>query len=325
MVPGAGDQLRLGPRQLGAAPALHELQVPHGAVAVVVPAAEVEVRHLHLPVDLVEAPGPAVRVLEPVPGVLRQTRRQVPRQVEPGQVLDPGGLAVGLVPRPPGLGRRVRRRQSPPAAQVRRHGGEPPLDAPPRPEAARPVDLGQLQGDGVGAHRLQVRRPQPGQLPLHPGVVRGPEGAHPAVAPRLRRQPLHGIVPVLGVPRALHGEGHPVALGAVAAPRVHGDDRVPGAHVALVPALRAAVRRAVQDCREGAPGVGAEDVGLHARAVPHRHAHVGLGEDPEGAGHRARSVSVAIAFMSRPPCSWQLCRRLISRWRAPPLHALPAR
>ena len=31
VVPGAGHQLRLGPRPLAAAPALHELQVPHGS------------------------------------------------------------------------------------------------------------------------------------------------------------------------------------------------------------------------------------------------------------------------------------------------------
>ena len=75
MIPRSGDQFRLRPRPLGAAVALHELKMLHRAVAVVVPAAEVEVWHDYFLVHLVELPGAPVRVLKPVFGVLRQPRR----------------------------------------------------------------------------------------------------------------------------------------------------------------------------------------------------------------------------------------------------------
>ena len=99
------------------------------------------------------------------------------------------------------------------------------------------------------------------------------------VAPGLRRQPLHGVVAILGVAGVLHGERHPVALGAVAAARVHGDHGVPSAHVALESRLWAVVRRAQQDSGEPAIGVGAKHVRRHLHAVAHRYLDVGLSED----------------------------------------------
>ncbi len=118
------------------------------------------------------------------------------------------------------------RASPPPAARCRPSASVPP--APPSRSSAPPA---------------RGRRRCLSQLPLHPGVVRGSEGADPAVAPGLRRQPLHG-------------ERHPVALGAVAAARVHRDHGVPGAPVTLEPGLRAAVRRAQQDPGEAAVRVG---------------------------------------------------------------------
>ena len=170
MVPRAGDQLCLRPRALGATVALHQLQMPHRAVAVIVPAAEVEIGHRDFPVYLVELPCPPVWMLEPVSRVLRQPRRQVAREIEPRQVVEPLALAI-LVPFLQRLRWRVRRRQSMAAPKVRRHGSEPPLDAPSRAEPARPIDLCQFQWNRVRTHRHQMRRAQFGQLPLHPGII----------------------------------------------------------------------------------------------------------------------------------------------------------
>src|SRR5712664_4066251 len=99
---------------------------------------------------------------------------------------------------------------------------------------------------------------------------------HLAVRPLLRRQPLDGVVAVLGLQR----EWIPLTLGVVAAADVLNRDGVPVATEELGGADRgqplATVRGALQDGREAAGHRAAVprrevEVGREAHAVPHRH------------------------------------------------------
>ena len=135
---GPATQLCLRPRLLGAAIALHQLQMPHRAIAVIVPAAKIEIWHRDFPVYLVEPPCPPVWMRQPVSRVLRQPRRQVARKIEPRQVVEPLFFNI-LVPFLQRLRWRMRRRQSLASPKIRSHRSEPPLDAP-SPAEIRPAN-----------------------------------------------------------------------------------------------------------------------------------------------------------------------------------------
>src|SRR6266699_2429508 len=106
--------------------------------------------------------------------------------------------------------------------------------------------------------------------------VRETNRPHLAVRPLLRRQPLDGVVAVLGLQR----EWIPLTLGVVAAADVLNRDGVPVAAEELGGADRgqglATVRGALQDGRELAGHRAAVprrevEVGREAHAIPHRH------------------------------------------------------
>jgi hypothetical protein len=132
---------------------------------VLVPAGEIEVGHCDVFVGFLESPGAAGRAAQPIGHMSGQRRRQTPDDATPGHESEqfPAPAAFPLLR---GRGRGVRRGQAHATPQVRGNRGQPPVDAPARPESARPVDARQFGGDRDGAHGLQVRRSQSGKAEI---------------------------------------------------------------------------------------------------------------------------------------------------------------
>ena len=232
MVPGTDHQLSFRTGYIAASVLLHTRDMPHRAVAVVIPPTEVKVGYLHLFMKLGEPPWLPGRIFEPGMGVFSQSGRQIPDNINPGQEFQPPAVFDVLPDGTCRLGG-MRRWPSVAPAQVRCHSGHPPFDAACRSERTPPVHLGQLKRDRVGTHGCKVRRPQSGQDPLHPGIVGSAEGTYSAVAPGLSRQPFDTVVSVFAIARVVFGKRNVVPVGGVAAAAVLRDHGIAGTDVAV--------------------------------------------------------------------------------------------
>ena len=216
------------------------------------------------------------------------------REAERGLAAPPrdarGPVEEGL-PRPHLVDRLGDLRVRPRLVSVRGHG-EDPLQQPQTQGAAalHAVGVG-VRRSFVGDHRLEAGRVQRRGLELDPRLVGDAVRAHLPVARRVARDPLDGVVAVLGL---LH-EGEEVA-GRVEAPAAvldHGDVSVAREEHRVLDRDRPhlVVGRAGEDGRErllhGDPVLGGQvEVGHEVEAVAHGDGHV-LDDDDVPVGRDA--------------------------------------
>ena len=120
MVPGADHQLGLLARQVRAPVFLHQSQMRHRAIAVIVPAAEIQVGHRDLLMYLGEFPRLSRRLLKPILSVVRQPLRQMAHHFHPRHQPQPAPV-LDLVPDFARFLGRMRRRRALPPPQIGRH------------------------------------------------------------------------------------------------------------------------------------------------------------------------------------------------------------
>ena len=138
----------------------------------------------------------------------------------------------------------------------------------------------------LGADGRQVGRAAQCGLSLDDGAVRAAHHADLAIAPRLRGDPLDGVVAVVALPRVAGVVVAAVACGFVARPDVLDDEDITALHIPVrhaVPLGEGLVVGVADQDHRPRSGDGAAvfvggrvDVGGQADAVAHRHHHIGL-------------------------------------------------